>query len=52
MYKRQGAAEKAEMIVGSLENDTYKEGESAFTDNVVKLLGFVYGQVKENRELA
>ena len=47
-----GAAEKAEMIVGSLENDTYKEGESAFTDNIVKLLGFVYGQVKENRELA
>ena len=40
------------MIVGSLENDTYKEGESAFTDNVVKLLGFVYGQVKENREIA
>ena len=25
---------------------------AAFTDNVVKLLGFVYGQVKENRELA
>ncbi len=47
-----GAAEKAAQIVNALENDTYKEGESAFTDNAFKLLGFVYGQVRENREIA
>jgi len=37
-----GADAKAETIVCAMEDETYIEGESSFTDNVVRLFKFVY----------
>ena len=43
---------KAAEIVDARENDTYREDESSFTDNVVRLYDFVYGQIRENRQIS
>lgn len=40
-----GAAEKGKAIMDAYLGGTYEEGESAFTDNVIKLYQFVYGQI-------
>lgn len=42
-----GAAEKGKAIMDAYLADTYEEGESAFTDNVVKLYEFVYRQISD-----
>ena len=46
------AGAKAGEIVAMLEDDSYKEGESSFTDNAVKLYTFVNGQLRELGETA
>lgn len=43
---------KAAEIVAARENDTYREDESSVTDNVVRLYDFVYGQIRENRQIS
>lgn len=47
-----GAGAKAGEIAAMLEDDSYKEGESSFTDNAVKLYTFVNGQLRELGEMA
>lgn len=42
-----GAEKKAEKIVASRIDDTYREGESDFTDNVVRLFDFVFAHVRD-----
>lgn len=39
------AAEKGKAIIDSYLDGTYKEGESAFADNVIRLYEFVYGHI-------
>lgn len=46
-----GAPAKAAEIVAARANDTYKEEESSFTDNVVKLFDFVYDEIRDNRRI-
>lgn len=40
-----GAEEQGKAIMDSYLNDEYKEGESTFADNVIKLYDFVYGYI-------
>ena len=44
------AAEKAREIIAARDRGDYKEDESSFTDNVVKLSDFVMDEIKENRQ--
>lgn len=44
-----GAEKKAEAITSACMNDTYKEGESDFTDNVVRLSDFVSMHIRNFR---
>ena len=48
---QEGAEARAKAIVEARESDTYKEGESVLTDNVIKLFDFVYEQIRENRQI-
>lgn len=41
-----GAVEKGKSIAAEYVEDTYQDGESAFTDNVVKLLEFIWRYLK------
>lgn len=45
-----GAVQKAEEIVSSRSDDTYREGESSLVDNVARLFDFVYVYIKDIEE--